>query len=187
MSLRLALAAALVSTGALAQTDTALNDSLPEATELKPVTIFSYKGLSASEITAFRTLLFRINKLYPFYLEALRLMKEADEELASLDKKRQQNKYKKQTENELRDEYKEQLKNFTVSETETFIKMIERATGMTLFEIIKKYKGGSAAAWWQSIAKLAGVDLKEGYDPQKIKYMEFIMKTIEAGETLPTK
>jgi hypothetical protein len=170
------------------QPDSALADSTaftPDTITLKPVMIFSYGDMTAAEITAFRTMLARINKLYPFLQEALALMRETDAELASLERKKKQNRYRKDAEKELREEYKDQLKQFTVGETETFIKMIERSTGLTLYDVIKKYKSGTAAAWWQSVAKLAGIDLREGYDPKKWKDMEYILSAIEAGMTIP--
>lgn len=188
-TMTLALMMLLTSLAATSQPDTAMADSSafrPDTIQLKPVMIFSYGDMTAEEISAFRTMLNRINKLYPMLLEAMALMREADAEIASMDRKRAQNKYRKGTEEVLREEYKEQLKQLTVGESETFIKMIERAAGEPLFNIIKKYKSGTAAAWWQSIAKLAGLDLKEGYDPKKWKHMEYILSAIEAGMTIPT-
>jgi hypothetical protein len=182
-----------LSVATVAQPDTTSAESSdtlwfrPGTVHLQPVAVFGYGGMTADEISAFRRMLMRINKLYPYALEAMQLMREADAELASLDRKKDQRQYRKATERDLREEYTEILKNLTVGESEVLIKMIERATGMSLFDIIKKYKDGVAAAWWQSVAKLAGLDLKEGYDPNKWKIMEFILKAVESDQTLPTK
>jgi len=159
----------------------------PGAIHLQPVPIFAYNFMTSKEISEFRTMLYRINKVYPYAIEALAIMKEADAELVAREKKRHQKKYRKETEKELREEYKDQLKQLTTRESEVLIKIVERATGENLYDIIKKYKDGITASWWQSVAKLAGLDLKEGYDPERWRYMEIILKAKEAGAYIPMK
>ena len=41
---------------------------------------------------------------------------------------------------------------------------MDREMGISSFYVIKNYKGGAAAGFWQGVAKLFGSDLKKQYD-----------------------
>ena len=47
-----------------------------------------------------------------------------------------------------------------------FLKLIDRETGMPPYAVIKEYKSGAAAGFWQAVAKLFENDLKSEYDPE---------------------
>lgn len=181
----------LMSISARSQTDTvAAADTItfrPGSFQLSPIPIFSWGNLSNEELSKFRGMLFRINKVYPYAAKALNLMEETDRELAAMSKKRDQRRYRKMKEKQLREQYKTTLKQFTRGETVVMIKILERATSSTLHQIIKKYKDGLTAGWWQSVGKLAGVSLKEGYDSEQWPYMEIILSAMEEGVTIPTQ
>ena len=63
------------------------------------------------------------------------------------------------------------------------MKLIDREVGKTSFKIIKDYKSGIAAGFWQGIAKLFGSDMKKPYDPDgDDKQTEELVKLWEEGE-----
>jgi hypothetical protein len=45
------------------------------------------------------------------------------------------------------------------------MKIINRETHNTCYEIIKEYKGSFTAQFWQTIAWLFGSSLRQGYNP----------------------
>jgi hypothetical protein len=62
------------------------------------------------------------------------------------------------------------------------IKLIDRQTGHTSFDLIKDLKGGLTAFFWQGVARIFGNDLKEEYDPViEDILIEKIIFQIEAG------
>jgi hypothetical protein len=62
------------------------------------------------------------------------------------------------------------------------LKLIDRETQNTSYELIKQYRGGLSAAFWQGIARIFGTNLKEEYDPYGNDIViEFIIQEIEAG------
>ena len=64
------------------------------------------------------------------------------------------------------DTFEKPLRNLTVSQGKLLLRLIDRQTGITPYEIIKDYKGKAAAGFWQGIAKLFGSDMKNPYDPE---------------------
>jgi len=60
------------------------------------------------------------------------------------------------------------------------MKLINRQTGNNCYDIIKEYKGGFTARFWQTIAHVFGSSLKQGYEPTgKDLDMEKIVRDVE--------
>ena len=49
-----------------------------------------------------------------------------------------------------------------------------RATGKTVFEIIKELRGGWSSFWWNVKGNIADVDIKSPYDPHANRVDEFL-------------
>src|SRR5690606_31480026 len=65
------------------------------------------------------------------------------------------------------------------------IKLIDRETGHSSYDLIRELKSGFTAFMWQGIAKIFGTDLKEQYDPAEDEtdaMIEEIVLLIEQGE-----
>ena len=63
------------------------------------------------------------------------------------------------------------------------MKLIDRETGKTSYSIIKEYKSGITAGFWQGVAKLFGSDMKKPYDPEGDDIqVEELVKIWEAGD-----
>lgn len=97
--------------------------------------------------------------------------------------KREQRKFWKQYEKVLYDQYEDKLRSMTASQGQMLMKLIDRESGKTSFEVIKYYKGSLVANFWQGIAKMFGNNLKEEYDgSDKDKITERIIILVEAGQ-----
>ncbi|MGQ9848142.1 MAG: DUF4294 domain-containing protein, partial [Bacteroidales bacterium] len=91
--------------------------------------------------------------------------------------------YLKIAEKKLRADFEDEIKNLTMSEGRLLIKLINRETGKTSYELIKQLKGSFNAFLYQQIARLFGENLKEEYDAKgEDKYIEEIVIRIENGE-----
>jgi hypothetical protein len=62
------------------------------------------------------------------------------------------------------------------------IKLIDRETGNTSYDLVKQLRGSFSAFMWQSLARLFGSNLKSEYDPTgEDRLIEVAIKQIEAG------
>ena len=73
----------------------------------------------------------------------------------------------KQKQDELASQYETQLRDLTTSEGQVFAKLMSRATGKTVYDIIKELRGGWSAFWWNVKGNVADIELKKPYDPYK--------------------
>ena len=79
-------------------------------------------------------------------------------------------------------EFESQVRKMKVSEGRILIKLLDRQTGQSSYAIIKEFKGGFSAFFWQSVAKLFGHDLKAEYDAMgEDRMIEYIVWEIEMG------
>ncbi len=145
--------------------------------ELGTVTILPRLYFSrAADWYRYNVLRRKVIKVYPF-------AKLAGDNLDKIDKRLQnmppakRRRYKKGIENYIRKVIEPQLKELTVTEGRILVRLIYRQTGMSVYQFLKKYKSGLSAFWWQRIAKLYKIDLKEEYHPESDK-IDFWMEDI---------
>ena len=104
-------------------------------------------------------------KTYPYALIAKDIIIEAEKNLAENDlSKKEREKYIKSFEKELFDKFENPLRNLTYTQGRMLLRLIDREAGITSYYIIKNYKGGINAGFWQGVAKIFGADLKKPYD-----------------------
>lgn len=78
--------------------------------------------------------------------------------------------------------YIDSLKTLNVRQGRLLLKLIHRETGKSPYELIKSYRGGLNAIFWQSAAFMFGANLNSGYDPQDDAMIEHIVRRYKAGE-----
>ena len=66
------------------------------------------------------------------------------------------------------------MRDLTTTEGRIFAKLMNRATGKTVYEIIKELRGGWSAFWWNVKGNLADVDIKQVYDPYSVREDTFV-------------
>jgi hypothetical protein len=72
----------------------------------------------------------------------------------------------------LRSEFEDDLKDLNFSQGHLLIKLIDRETGKTSYDLIKEFRNGFTAFMWQGFAKVFGMNLKEQYEPEKNPQIE---------------
>ncbi|MGL6038044.1 MAG: DUF4294 domain-containing protein [Soonwooa sp.] len=115
----------------------------------------------------------KLNRVYPLFLNALEQYRGLENETATMDE-RSKAKYIKKRQEELANEYEKQLRDLTTTEGQVFAKLMNRATGKTVYEIIRELRGGWVAFWWNVKGNMADVSLKIPYDPHKYREDNFI-------------
>ena len=110
-------------------------------------------------------LVYNFKKTYPYALIAKQKVSYVDSVLAhSSMKKAEQEKFMKKFEKDLFSEFEKPLRNMTFSQGRLLLRLIDREIGQTSFYLIRDYKSGIAAGFWQGVAKIFGADLKKPYD-----------------------
>ncbi|MBE6240957.1 MAG: DUF4294 domain-containing protein [Bacteroidales bacterium] len=129
-------------------------------------------------------LVHNFSKTYPYALAARRIVQRADKNIEDNNLKRlKRDRYIDAVQEELFEVFEEPLTNLTISQGALLMKLIDREIGKSSYMIIKDYKNGIAARFWQGVAKLFGSDLKKPYDPEgEDKKVEELVQIWDAGD-----
>ncbi len=121
---------------------------------------------------------------YPYARVAGVTINEINVKLEGVSGKKQRKAVIKTREKELRQQFEEPLKNLSVYQGKILMKLINRQTGNNCYEIIKEYKGGFNARFYQTVAWFVGGNLKQDWDLKENKLdrqIESIVKEIDGG------
>ena len=121
----------------------------------------------------------KLYRVYPLFLKALEQYRTIQAKVASMPRE-EQRKIIRQEQSLLADEYEAQIKDLTTTEGRVFTKLLHRATGKTVFEIIKELRGNWSAFWWNVKGNIADVSIKEPYDPHHNRtdlYLESLLQS----------
>lgn len=119
----------------------------------------------------------RVYKVYPYAKIASERLTELNRNMAKLKSKKEKKKYFKIVENYIEDEFTEKLKKLSRKQGQILVKLINRQTGETTFDLIKDYKSGWKAFWSNNTAKLFDINLKAAYNPYKVNE-DYLIETI---------
>ncbi len=119
----------------------------------------------------------KVQKAYPFAKMASDTLLHINEELAGIKSKRKRKKKIKSIQEYMEGEFTEQLKKLTKTEGRILIKLIHRQTGETMYELIKEYRSGWKAFWYNSTANMFRLSLKKEYKPGE-EGLDFIVEDI---------
>ena len=123
-------------------------------------------------------------KTYPYALAARHLVQEVDSTIAADNLKRsRRDRFINRKQEELFDDFEKPMRGLTVSQGALLMKLIDREVGKSSYMIIKDYKNGMAAGFWQGVAKIFGTDLKKPYDPEgEDRPIEELVELWDSGE-----
>ena len=101
---------------------------------------------------------------YPYAKRAGSLMNEMNVVLANITEKEKRREYIKSREKDLKKEFTTPLTNLSVYQGKILMKLINRETGNNCYEIIKEFKGGFMARFYQTVAFFFNSSLKQPYN-----------------------
>lgn len=136
--------------------------------EIRPSKVYSrVPKQKGREWRKYYRLVHNFSKAYPYALVAKKLVAQADSTIAADNLKgAKRDKYINGIQKELFDVFEGQMRKLTVSQGVLIMKLIDRECGKSSYNIIKGYKSGITAGFWQGVAKIFGSDLKSPYDPE---------------------
>jgi len=102
---------------------------------------------------------------YPYAMKASAIINDVNRHLAGVTDEQKRKKYLSLREKELKKEFTAPLTNLSVYQGKIFMKLINRQTKNTCYELVKEYRGGFSARFWQTLAWVFGGSLKQNYDP----------------------
>lgn len=107
-----------------------------------------------------------VKKVLPYAKKLTAIMIETYEYLETLPNDRARNRHLDRIESDLVEEYKPIMKKFTLRQGLLLIKLMDRQSCSTGYELIKAFYGGFKASMYNLFAGFYGGDLKSKYDPR---------------------
>jgi hypothetical protein len=101
---------------------------------------------------------------YPYAKKASHIINDVIMHLDKIPDPQQRKKYLSTREKELKKEFTEPLTALSVYQGKILMKLINRETRNTCYDLIKEYRGGFTARFWQTVAWVFGSSLKQDYD-----------------------
>lgn len=152
-----------------------------------------------NDITVYPPLKFKNKKQEEFYWRTVRDVRktlpyakminetlvETYEYIQTFATKQEREKYLKDMEGAIFDEYKPALKKFTKGQANMLVKLIQRETNQSGYDIVKAFLGSMRAMFWQGFGKLFGVNIKGSFKPdsdEKDAIIERVATLIEQGQ-----
>ncbi len=125
-----------------------------------------------------------VKKVYPYARLAGIEFQKVERRLDSASSHRERREIAREVEEKLEKRYKDDLKRLTFTQGRILIKLIDRETSHTSYALLQDMRGRLSASFWQSLGRLFGYNLREGYDPDNNDFdhqIETIVRMIEAG------
>ena len=110
----------------------------------------------------------RIYKTYPYAKLASEKLVAMNVMMSKLKTEKEKKKYFKIVEDYLTNEFEAKLKKLSRKDGQILVKLLDRQTGTTTFELIKNLKSGWKAFWSNSTARLFDINLKTEYKPYTV-------------------
>ena len=152
-------------------------DSIPTV-HILPIRKYARKP----DMRRYQRLIRMVKKCYPLAKQARIEMEKMEQQLLAVKDPKEQQKLSKELQKRLIKQYTPVILKMTFSEGKVLLKLIDRETEHTAFQIIKEFRGGFVAGFFQAMAKLFGNDLKLDYQPgSRDKTLEQIVTYYEMG------
>lgn len=158
-------------------------DTIP-CIRLNDVWIYAeYPYKNRKQYEAWTRTKYNVKKVYPYAILAAAKLKEYNKIMEHMPDEKSKKEYMKIVEKELRAEFEEPLKDLSVTQGRILLKLIDRETGNSSYELVKGFRGGFQAFMWQGVARIFGNNMKTKYDPTGEDIMiERAIKLVEAGQ-----
>ena len=158
-------------------------DTIPA---LRLPTVYVFKPLkfkNKKQEKEYNRLVHNVKKTLPIAKEVNRAIIETYEFLQTLPDEKSREKHLKMVEKGVKEQYTPRLKKLTFSQGKLLIKLINRETNSSSYELVKAYLGPFKAGFYQAFAALFGASLKKEYHPEGEDILiEQIIILVENGQ-----
>lgn len=119
---------------------------------------------TAREKRQYEKLVRNFIKVYPYVLELSQTYRNIDDTLSMIRSDKDKDIYLRVRERQIMNYYRPILTRFTISQGVLMVKLLDRESGNTAYEVVKDLKGNVTAFFWQGFALMFGNNLKMEYD-----------------------
>lgn len=160
--------------------DTVYVDELPAAWVFPRIK----RNSKDPNIRKYYKLVYNFNKVYPYTGVARKIINEADSTFAAGKMGRiKKEKYVNKVQDQILEDFTDVVKGMTISQGQLLCRLVDREIGKSSYDIVKDYKSGVAAGFWQGVAKLFKQNLKSKYDPNgEDRMTEYLIEKWEQGQ-----
>ena len=149
-------------------------------------TVYVYKPLvfkNKREQRAYNRLVHNVKKTLPIAKEVNRAIIETYEFLQTLPDDKAREKHLRLVEKGVKEQYTPRLKKLTFSQGKLLIKLIDRESNSSSYELVKAFLGPFKAGFYQAFAAIFGASLKKEYHPEdEDALIERIVLQVESGQ-----
>lgn len=158
-------------------------DTIPS---LRMPVLYVFKPLnfkSEKKRREYNRLVRNVKKTLPIAKEVNRAIIETYEYLQTLPDEKARQKHLKLVEKSIKEQYTPVMKKLTFSQGKLLIKLVNRQTDSSSYELVKAFLGPFKAGFYQAFASLFGASLKKEYHPEGEDAMtERIILLVESGQ-----
>ena len=124
-----------------------------------------------------------VKKVLPIANEVQRAIIETYEYLMTLPDDKARQRHLKAVEKSIKEQYTPRMKKLTFSQGKLLIKLVDRQTNSTGYELVKAFLGPFRAGFYQTFAALFGASLKKEYAPEgEDALTERVVRMVENGQ-----
>ena len=153
---------------------------------VKLPTVYIFKPLkfkNKREMTKYYKLIRDVKKVLPIANEVNRAIIETYEYMMTLPTEKERQKHMKAVEKSLKEQYTPRMKKLTFAQGKLLIKLVDRQTHSTGYELVKAFLGSFRAGFYQAFASLFGASLKKEYNPTGDDALtERVILMVESGQ-----
>lgn len=153
---------------------------------IKIPTVYIFKPLkfkNKKQLNEYNRLVYNVKKVLPISKEINRAVIETYEYMMTLPDEKSRQKHMKAVEKSLKEQYTPRMKKLSFSQGKLLIKLVDRQTNSTGYELVKAFMGPFRAGFYQTFAALFGASLKKQYDPTGDDALtERIILLVESGQ-----
>ena len=152
--------------------------ALPAVYIFKPVTFKNKR-----QERRYNKLVRDVKKVLPIANEVKNAVIETYEYIMTLPDDKARQRHLKAVEKSVKEQYTPRMKKLTFSQGKLLIKLVDRQTNSTGYELVKAFLGPFRAGFYQAFAALFGASLKKEYDPQgEDALTEQVVLMVENGQ-----
>ena len=158
-------------------------DTIPNIT-LPTVYVFEQlKFKNKKQRQKYDRLVRNVKKTLPIAKEVNRAIIETYEFLQTLPDEKAREKHLSLVEKGVKEQYTPRLKKLTFSQGKLLIKLIDRESNSSSYELVKAFLGPFKAGFYQAFAAIFGASLKKEYHPEdEDALIEQIVLQVESGQ-----
>ena len=153
---------------------------------LRMPTLYCFKPLkfkNKRQRQQYTRLVRNVKKTLPIAKEVNRAIIETYEFLQTLPDEKSRQKHLQAVEKSVKEQYTPRMKKLTFSQGKLLIKLINRETDSSSYELVKAFLGPFKAGFYQAFAAIFGASLKKEYHPEGEDAMvEQIVLLVESGQ-----